>query len=66
MPPVNPRENICTSGCVSATVGGLNVPRSTRSRNSRYARVTVATYSGFFLRPSILRQPTPASAIAFR
>ncbi len=35
IPPVKPREKICTSGCTSASVGGTHCPVARRSRKSR-------------------------------
>jgi hypothetical protein len=61
---VNPREKICTKGVVSSALSTGDSPRATRSSIPRYVFVTVATYSGFFLRPSTLRQPMPAAAMA--
>ena len=67
MPPVNPRLKICTSGCTSSSdarrvVAAFDAVEETRDS----VFVTVATYSGFFFRPSTLRQTMPASAIAGR
>ncbi|MNO70999.1 hypothetical protein D3C76_619010 [compost metagenome] len=60
-PCVNPREKLCCSSRISSFEGRVSSPSKYRSIALRYLLTTLATYSGLFKRPSILKEVTPAS-----